>query len=194
MRVLIIAVATLLIGGIVVGVVLFQQSRPEGVVRAAGISQIAAFLADEHMTAARSGSAQSFTVTEPEELPPQMSIWVGQQRSFEETLFAPEHGLRFIGARRSMVPGPTPDNSAHLMFTTEDGAWASVFLGRYYEPPVMQMGQSYSISAPQLGSGAPPIVAHRPGGLVFYLVSEKPEGVAALQRALNVPEATQPLR
>jgi hypothetical protein len=189
MRVIMIALVTLLIGGAVVAVVVFQNSRPDNVPTAPGARALGTFFAEEHMAAARSSSHDDFVVRTPEELRGQTSAWIGRQMEFEETLLASDSGLRFIGAREVNIPGP--GRSAHLLFATDAGVWASVFLQQYLAKPELEMNEAYSLDVRGLGA---PVVVWRPGGQIHYLVSEQPEGVATLRRALGIPEPARRYR
>jgi hypothetical protein len=184
-RLLLVGLVTLLVGGVIVGYVLFSQSTPDGLPAAAGSRSLADYLAREHLAAAQQGP-QQFTVKTPEAFKERTGVWLGRQMEFEESLFGPESGLQFIGARESQVPGP--GNSVHMLFATEDGTRASVFLQQYRATPVLDRNVGYALAAPALGSGAPPVVVYLPGGQTHYLVSQKAEGVAALRNALEVPE------
>jgi hypothetical protein len=189
MRMVIIAVVTLLIGGGIVGVILFKNATPEGLPAAAGHRQLAEYLAQEHLAVARSGSAEQFSARTPEEVPDRSSQWIGRRMEFEDTLFAEDSGLRFIGAREAHIPGT--GRSAHLLFAAEDGTYASLFLQQYLAQPATTPNVAYSLPASRLGRDAPPVIIWRTGGQVHFLVSQKPEGVAALRRSLGIPEPTQ---
>jgi hypothetical protein len=188
-RLLLVGLVTLLVGGAIVGFVLFRQATPDGLPTAAGSRALADYLAREHLAAAQQGGAQQFTVQTHESFKEQTGVWLGRQMEYEETLFAPDSGVRFIGASESQVPGP--GRSVHMLFATADGAWASVFLQQYRATPTLDRGVGYTLPAPALGKGAPPIMVYLPGGQTHYLVSQKPEGVAALRRALELPEPSK---
>jgi hypothetical protein len=192
-RIIILALVTVLIGGGVVAFVLFQTSQPNDLPRAAGPRQLGDFLAQEHLAAASASSHDHFDVKTPEALASSTSVWLGRRMDFDDTLFAQGSGLRFIGARQIGVPaqptGPgSPDGAAaHLLFATDGGAWASAFIQGFRARPDLDMNTAYSLDARNLGDGSP-IIVWRPGGQVYYLVSESAEGAAVLRRALNVPE------
>jgi hypothetical protein len=188
-RLILIGLVTLLLGGGVVAFVLMQNAQPDGIPAAAGNRALADYLASEHVAATKAGGASQFTVTDPEDFKEKTGVWLGRQMEYEETLFGAESGLRLIGARETQVPGP--GRSVHMLLSMADGSLASLFLQQYRATPELDRNVGYTLQASALGNVAPPILVYLPGGQTHYIVSEKPECVAAVRKALGMPEPTK---
>lgn len=190
-RLVLVGIITLIVGGAIVGFVLFQSSQPDDVPRAAGTRSVGEYLVQEHLAVVQSPSPQAFTVRTPQEFCDNTGVWIGRQMEYQDTLLAPDSGIEMVGGRESSVPGPQGARSAHLLVKTSDGKLVSIFLQQYRAQPVTEANVTYSLAPRGLGAGAPPVLIWRSGGQTHFLISQQADALKAVQTVLGIPDPTK---
>jgi hypothetical protein len=189
----------------------WQKSRGPFVADKPAASELAATLVAAHGKA-WSEPDDAFPVKKVDDIDAANRDFFGQDTPMTEVNGS---GLVFKGARELVgsekIPGPPPipgeempaslgPRSAVFRFETDGskgqaaGVRCTVCLQKYMLPrrddgtDPLALKTSYTLKADGLEGGAPPILVYRQGGLVFYLISDKPGGYDLFKQAFGIPE------